>query len=199
MDTIKTVEALDALYGPASPVALKKVRTALTPLYRQWIEASRFCILTTVGPEGTDGSPRGDDGPVVRIVDERTLMMPDWRGNNRTDSLCNIVRDGRVSLLFMVPGETVVVRVNGTAVLTADPDVTDTFQQNGRHPKSVIVVRVGELYMQCSKALIRSGLWDLPKTEGLPTAGELLQETQPEFDGATYDASYPDYAKAKMW
>ncbi|MEL7345301.1 MAG: MSMEG_1061 family FMN-dependent PPOX-type flavoprotein, partial [Pseudomonadota bacterium] len=185
--------------GPANPVAVGKVRKSLTPLYRRWIEASRFCVLSTVGPEGSDGSPRGDDGPVVRIQDARTLMMPDWRGNNRTDSLRNIVRDGRVSLMFMVTGLTSVVRVNGTAVLSVDRDVTASFAQNGKHPRSVIVISIDELYMQCAKALLRSRLWDLPKVEGLPSAGDLLQEALPEFDGSAYDASYVDGAKAKMW
>ena len=133
MGAIKSIEELEALYGKPSAGALAKVKTELTPLYRKWVEASRFLILTTVGPEGTDASPRGDLDPVVRAIDASTLWLPDWRGNNRADSLRNIVRDGRVSLMFMVPGSNTVVRINGTAMLTADDSVTSTFEQNGRH------------------------------------------------------------------
>lgn len=111
-------DALDALYGAPGEASIVKVMDRLTPCYRDWIAASRFCVLTTVGPEGTDGSPRGDDGPVVLELDEKHLALPDWRGNERIDSLRNIVRDGRVSLMFMVPGSNNVVRVNGTAPMS---------------------------------------------------------------------------------
>ena len=104
MQSISSISELEALYGQPSDAAIRKVSSRLTPLYRRWIMASRFCVLTSVGPDGTDGSPRGEDGPVVQELDPQTLAMPDWRGNNRLDSLRNIVRDGRVSLMFMVPG-----------------------------------------------------------------------------------------------
>ena len=120
MRWIDTQSALEELYGTPGQPALRKVSDHLTPLYRKWIMASRFCVLTTVGVAGTDGSPRGDDGPVVLELDPHTLAMPDWRGNNRLDSLRNIVTDGRVSLMFMVPGSNTVVRVNGQARLTDD-------------------------------------------------------------------------------
>lgn len=201
MEFIEDLEALHALYdAPVSSAALSKVADRLTPLYRKWIEASRFCILTTVGPEGTDGTPRGDDGPVVRILDERTLALPDWRGNNRIDSLRNIVRDGRVSLLFMVPGSNNVIRVNGAAQLTADPAMTKDFVQMGKHPRSVIVITVGEVYFQCAKAIMRAGLWSTDRCDSdLPTAGEMVREGAPDFDADTYDLTYEDYAKGRMW
>ena len=120
MDFIDDIAALEALYGTPGQPALRKVVDRLTPLYRRWIMASRLCMLATVGPEGTDCSPRGDDGPAVLELDERTLALPDWRGNNRLDSLRNILRDPRVSLMFLVPGSNNVVRVNGRARLTAD-------------------------------------------------------------------------------
>ncbi|MEL6167041.1 MAG: pyridoxamine 5'-phosphate oxidase family protein [Pseudomonadota bacterium] len=199
MKTIQSIEALEDLYGPAVPRSLTKVVQELTPLYRRWIDAARFAILTSVGEEGTDASPRGDDGPVVRVVDDKTVWLPDWRGNNRIDSLRNIVRDGRVSLMFMVPGEDNVVRINGVAALTADPTVTETFVQNGKSPKTVIVVTVGEVYFQCAKALMRSGLWgDTPKP-GLPSAGDFIKEREPAFDGKEYDSGYSEYAKTRMW
>ena len=199
MSRIMDVTELDAIYGAPSSGAVIKVVDRLIPLYREWIWAARFCILTTVGPEGTDASPRGEDGPVVRILDEKTLHMPDWRGNNRLDSLRNIVRDGRVSLMFMVPGSGNVVRVNGTAYLSADPDLTGSFEQRGNHPKTVIVISVGEVYFQCAKAIMRSGLWSRDDSEGLPTAGQFLRERDAGFDAETYDATYPEEAKERMW
>ena len=143
MFTIDSLEELEALYDTPLPATLDKVQTALTPAYRRWIQAARFLVLTTVGPEGTDGSPRGDDGPVVQISDDKTLLLPDWRGNNRIDSLRNIVTDGRVSLMFMIPGCRNVVRVNGQAVLTADAQVTARFKRTDKTPKTVIVITIG--------------------------------------------------------
>ena len=200
MNTIDGLERLEALYGSPAPRAVDKVRSRITPRYRRWLAQSRFCVLTTVGPQGTDASPRGDVGPVVRIVDDRTLHLPDWRGNDRIDSLRNIVVDGRVSLLFMIHGCDNVVRVNGRAVITADADVTGTFEEGGRHPRTVVVVRLEEVYFQCAKALMRAALWD-PSTQGrdLPTAGEFVQEADPDFDGASYDAGYADYARMRLW
>lgn len=200
LQTIDSIAALEALYDAPVPASLTKVTTRMTPLYRQWIEASRFLVLSTVGPEGTDGTPRGDDGPVVRVVNDRTLWLPDWRGNNRIDSLRNIVRDGRVSLMFMVPGSQNVVRVNGRAVLTADTDVIGRFEQRGKHPRTVIVVTVEEMYFQCAKALMRSGLWSRgDESAQVPTAGQFIREQDEAFDGDTYDATYPEQAKARMW
>jgi PPOX class probable FMN-dependent enzyme len=200
MKAITSIEELEALYGMPSEGSLTKVKTELTPMYRKWVEASRFLILTTVGPEGTDASPRGDVEPVVRVVDPNTLWLPDWRGNNRADSLKNIVRDGRVSLLFMVPGSTNVVRVNGTAILTADEAATGAFEQNGRHPRSVAVISLQEVYFQCAKALMRSKLWTSgDESAHVPTAGQFLKEVEASFDAEGYDAGYPEYARDRMW
>ncbi|MDF0603578.1 pyridoxamine 5'-phosphate oxidase family protein [Psychromarinibacter sp. C21-152] len=201
MTWIADVAALEAIY-PEPPVqtSLDKVAPRLTPLYRRWIMASRFCILTTVGPEGTDASPRGDDGPVVAELDPQTLALPDWRGNNRIDSLRNIVRDGRVSLMFLVRGSKNVVRVNGRARLTADPAMTGRFEQRGRHPRAVIVVGIAEVYFQCAKAVMRADLWSGTDDSGaVPTAGEMIREADAGFDAEGYDAGYPDHAKARMW
>lgn len=190
---------LEALYDAAKPKSLTKVAKRLTPLYREWIGAARFVILSTVGPEGTDASPRGDDGPVVRMADDTTLLMPDWRGNNRLDCLRNIVRDARVSLMFMVPGESNVVRVNGSAIVSADPALTTSFEQRGNHPRSVIVVTIDELYFQCAKAIMRSGLWNGAPTEKLPTAGQFLREVEADFDADAYDSGYVENSKPRMW
>ena len=200
MQPITDIETLEQLYEAAVPASLTKVVTRITPLYRQWIDASRFLVLSTVGAEGTDASPRGDDGPVVRIIDDQTLWLPDWRGNNRIDSLRNIVRDNRVSLMFMVPGCNNVVRLNGSAFLTADAQACASFERKGRQPTSVAVITVGELYFQCAKAIMRSRLWDVDvQSVTVPTAGAFLKEQQASFEAQAYDDNYPEYAKSRMW
>jgi PPOX class probable FMN-dependent enzyme len=200
MQTITDLAELEAIYGEAVPASLTKVVDHVTPLYRQWIEASRFAVLSTVGPEGTDATPRGDDGPVVRIVGPREIWLPDWRGNNRIDALRNIVRDGRASLMFLVPGCNNVVRINGTAVVTTDPDVTGAFEQRGKHPRSVVVLSVGEVYFQCAKALMRSGLWQAgDESAAVPTAGDFVRAIHADFDGKAYDEGYAEYARPRMW
>lgn len=201
METVDSIEALEALYDAPLPGPLDKVQPQLTPMYEKWILQSRFTVLSTVGPEGTDASPRGDIDSVVKIVDPSTLWLPDWRGNNRMDSLRNIVRDGRLSLMFMVPGSNNVVRVNGTAKLTTDETITSSFEhKQKKSPKTVIVVTVSEVYFQCAKALMRSKLW-LAEDESseVPTAGEFLKELEAGFDAENYDKGYPEYAKDKMW
>lgn len=200
MPTITSIEDLEALYGPVNPKAVTKVTPVITTLYKQWIEASKFLILSTVGPEGTDASPRGDDGPVATILDNKTLAMPDWRGNNRLDSLRNIVRDPRVSLMFMVHSSENVVRVNGTATITSDDAARKRFEQQGKLPATVIVVSVEELYFQCAKAIMRSKLWKAPENPvDVPTAGQFIKEMDTEFDAKDYDESYADRAKGILW
>ncbi|MEO0938193.1 MAG: pyridoxamine 5'-phosphate oxidase family protein [Pseudomonadota bacterium] len=200
MQIIKDIAELEHIYGTPGAASLRKVVHRLTPLYAKWIAASRYCVLTTVGPDGTDGSPRGDDGPVVTPLDARTLLMPDWRGNNRMDSLRNIVADGRLSLMFMVPGSNRVVRLNGTGVVTTDPDMTGRFEVDGRHPRSVIVITIGEIYTQCARATIRAGLWGRDDAAGLPTVGALLAEASSgEEGGAPYDDAWAARAAKTMW
>ena len=200
MQVITDIETLEQHYEAAVPTSLTKVVTRITPAYHQWINAARFVVVSTVGPEGTDASPRGDDGPVVQIADNRTLWLPDWRGNNRIDSLRNVVRDDRVSLMFMVPGSNNVVRVNGRAILTADEGARTSFERKGRLPATVMVITVGELYFQCAKAIMRSRLWDaLSEKPDVPTAGQFLRERDETFDGQSYDSGYAEYAKDRMW
>ena len=200
MQIINSIAELESLYESVAPAAVTKVCNHITPHYHRWIEASCFLVLTTVGPEGTDASPRGDTESVVRIINKNTLWLPDWRGNNRMDSLRNIVRDGRVSLMFMISGSNNVVRVNGTAKVTAQLKITSQFDKNSKTPKTVIVVTVNEIYFQCAKSLMRSRLWiSGDRSEGLPTAGQFIQEGQNQFDAKSYDAGYPEYAKDRMW
>lgn len=201
MKWIEDIAALEAIYPAPGLTSTGKVAPGLTPLYRSWIMRSRFCVLSTVGPDGTDASPRGDDGAVTAELDARTLALPDWRGNNRADSLRNIVRDGRVSLMFMVPGSMNVVRVNGTAKLTADEGLRARFEREGLLPRTVIVVAISEVYFQCARALMRSGLWAQgDQSAGLPTAGQMLAEvTNGLAGGADYDAAWPERAATSMW
>jgi len=200
MSWITTLDALEPLFGPPPEAAILKVTRRLTPAYQRWIEASRFCLLSTVGPEGTDGTPRGDDGPVVQVADPGTLLMPDWRGNNRVDSLRNIVRDGRVSVAFLVPGSNSVMRVNGTARLSVDPALCGRFEQGGKHPHLVIVIAVAEVYVQCARALLRAGIWRRDDSAGLPSVGEMITEiTQGAIDGAAYDREWPGRAAQTLW
>jgi PPOX class probable FMN-dependent enzyme len=201
MKAIGSVEELEALYGEKVPASLTKVVTRIEGAHARWIEAARFVVLSTIGPEGTDGSPRGDIGPVARILDPRTLAIPDWRGNNRLDSLRNIVRDGRVSLMFMVPGVTSVVRVNGQAVVTADPAMIARFEVKGQHPATVILVTVAEAYMQCSKALLRAELWrEGDRSDEVPSPGDLIAEGSGGRDGGpAYDDGYEARAQDRLW
>ena len=197
---VKDVAELEALYGVPCKASLIKVAPQLSPLYRKWIMASRLCVVSTVGPEGTDGSPRGNDGPVVQELDEKTLLLPDWRGNNRMDTLRNIVGDGRISLMFMVSGSNNVIRVNGTAVVSLDPDLLGRFAQKGRQPRSLVVITIAEVYSQCARALMRARVWTSDdESEGLPTIGALLAEQEDAFDGAEYDAAWADRAAKTMW
>lgn len=201
MTPLSTLDALHAHYGTPGEAATVKVTPCLTPAYRAFLDRARFCVLTTVGPEGTDGSPRGDDGPVVRVLDARTLVLPDWRGNDRIDSLRNIVRDGRVSLMFLIPGSNTAMRVNGTAIVTADEDLRSSFLRDGAQPRTVIVITIAEVYSQCARALIRSSLWTSgDQSAGLPTVGDMLREiTEGGIDGQAYDAAWPVRAAQTMW
>lgn len=157
--------------------------------------------MGTVGPNGTDGTPRGDDGPVVLELDPKTIAIPDWRGNNRLDSLRNIVEDDRVSVMFMVPGSNNVVRVNGTAFITDDADLCARFARRKILPITVTVVQIAEVYIQCARALLRSSLWNDDDTSAeLPSVGDILAEmTSGEEGGAPYDDTWGARAEKTMW
>lgn len=202
MTIITSVDELTAIYGAVSEASTAKVTRSLTPAYRRMIDMSPFVALATVGPEGLDCSPRGDRGTVVRIEDDRTLTLPDWRGNNRVDSLLNIVRDPRVALMFLIPGSNSVMRINGRAVVSVAPDLLQSFEMDGRHPRSVIVITIDEAYFQCARAVMRAELWDVEKqipADSLPTPGEMLKAAKEDFDRETYDREWPERAAKTMW
>jgi PPOX class probable FMN-dependent enzyme len=201
MDKIETIEALERRYGTPGAASLRKVADHLTPLYRKWIMASRLCVLSTVGPDCTDGSPRGDDGPVVLDLGPKRLALPDWRGNQRLDTLRNIVVDGRISLMFVVPGSDNVVRVNGTAWLTDDAALRARFDKAGRQPATVIIIDISEVYSQCARALMRAQTWVAEdQSTGLPSIGDILAEASAGAEGgADYDAEWAPRAAKTMW
>ncbi len=203
MTILKDIAELEQIYGPPSVASLVKVATLITPEYRAWIASSNFCALATVGPEGVDASPRGDVGEVVFELDAQTLAMPDRRGNNRMDSLRNIVCDGRVALMLLTKGSDIVTRVNGRAEISVAPDLLERFVVKGKQPRSVIVIHIEEIYFQCARAVMRAGLWDVenwPNISALPSAGQILQAQKAEgFDGDAYDKEWPERAKGSMW
>lgn len=197
---IDTLDALHALYGVPKPPAMVKVAQRVTPEYRAWIEAAPFCALTTVGPEGSDCSPRGDAGQVVYIEDETTLAMPDRRGNDRIDSLRNIVRDPRCSLMLLIPGSSTVIRVNGRGRVVADAARLERYSVNGKAPRSVILIEIDELYFQCARAVMRAGLWSGAEAPDLPSVGTILAAmSDGTVGGESYDAEWPERAKKSMW
>jgi hypothetical protein len=200
---IRTMEELEALYGTPSAPSLRKVARHITADYARIIEAAPFCALATVGPEGMDCSPRGDAHGLVRIADETTLLMPDRRGNNRIDSLRNIIRDPRVALMFLIPGSGNALRINGQAHLTADAAMLESFAVEGAKPRSVTVITVQEVYFQCARAIMRAGLWEAAsqaRAEGLPMPGQILAGmTAGEVGGEAYDREWPERARTTMW
>jgi len=203
MTTIDTIEQLEALYGQPVPASIVKEVDRVTPHYAAFITASPFVTLATSGPEGLDCTPRGDLPGFVRIHDEKTLMMPDRRGNNRVDSLRNIIRDPRVGLLFIVPGSGVTLRVNGRAQISVDPELLASFAVDGKAPRSVIVISIDAVYMQCARAILRSELWNPERhvdPASLPTAGQIVAAlTSNALGGEDYDKAWPARAKAELW
>ena len=203
MSIITTMEQLEAIYGETGLASTAKVADHVTPHYLIIIEKSPFVALATCGPEGLDCSPRGDLPGFVRIHDEKTLMMPDRRGNNRIDSLRNIVRDSRIGLLFLIPGSGTTLRINGRGQLSADPSLLESFKMDGKLPRTVIVMTVEEIYFQCARAIVRSDLWNPDKHVApgeLPTPGQILAELSANrVGGEQYDREWPERARQTMW
>ena len=203
MTSIRMLADLEALYDAPVPTSITKEIDHLTELHRAYIEASPFVVVATSGPSGLDCSPRGDPPGFIRFVDERTLLMPDRRGNNRLDTLRNLVADPRIGLLFLVPGVGVTLRVNGTAEITTNQALRESFAIDGKLPATVIVVTTTAVYTQCPKALIRSHLWDPSRHRDqseLPSVGEIMEAiTAGKFDGKAYDADYPERVRQTIY
>jgi PPOX class probable FMN-dependent enzyme len=198
-----TLEALEALYGePCGPAIVKEI-DHINPHYRKFIEAAPFVALATCGPEGLDCSPRGDAPGFVRVADEKTLLIPDRRGNNRIDSLRNIISDPRVAMLFLIPGVGETIRVIGSASISTDPALTKSVIVNGKSPRTVIVVAVQRVFYQCTKAIVRSKLWDPAghvHRKSLPSAGTILAEISGgKIGGPEHDRGQPQRIKETLY
>ena len=203
MSIIRTVAELEALYDSPVPTSITKEIDHLTDQHRAYIHASPFVIVATSGAGGLDCSPRGDPPGFVRVVDQRTLLMPDRRGNNRLDTLRNLVADPRIGLLFLIPGIGVTLRVNGTAELSTDLALRESFAIDGKLPTTVIIVTTTAVYTQCPKALIRSSLWDASRHRNpaeLPSVGEIMEAiTAGAIDGKALDAAYPERLRQTIY
>jgi PPOX class probable FMN-dependent enzyme len=200
---VTTLAELQALYGDANPPSLLKEVDHITPHYRAFIEAAPFVALASAGPDGFDCSPRGDAPGFVRVADERTVLIPDRRGNNRIDTLRNIVADPRIALLFLIPGIGETMRINGRAAISRDPALCDSFAVDGKAPRTVLVVAVERVYFQCSKAIVRSKLWD-PATQisrsALPSTGTMLAAlSSGAMDAEEYDRAYPERLRQTIY
>lgn len=203
MTKVTTIGQLEAIYGVPAEASLVKETDHITPDYARYIAASPFALLATAGPEGLDCSPRGDKPGFVRVADERTLMLPDRHGNNRIDSLRNVVVDPRVALLFLIPGFGGTLRVNGEAHISVEPALLKSFTVNGKPPRSVLVVAVQAVYFQCARAVMRAELWTpetYPDPRSLPTPGQILAAiTASRVGGEAYDKAWPERARETLW
>jgi PPOX class probable FMN-dependent enzyme len=203
MSVIASVEQLESIYGQPNEASTVKVADRITPQYRVLIDKSPFAALATCGPEGLDCSPRGDLPGFVRVHNEQTLMMPDRRGNNRVDSLRNIVRDPRMALLFLIPGSGSTLRVNGRAHVSIAQDLLASFAVDGKTPRTVVVMTVDEIYFQCARAIVRADLWNPDKRVDpgtLPTPGQILADmSENRVGGEDYDRAWPERARQTLW
>lgn len=192
---INSIDELEALYGQIGQASIVKEVDHIHPAYRPYIEKAPFAILATAGAKGLDASPRGDPAGFVHIEDPKTLFLPDRRGNNRIDSLRNIINDPRVGLLFLIPGVGETLRVNGTAAILTQPDLLARFAVDGHIPKSILRIDVSSFFFQCSRAVIRSGLWNAAnhvQRGDLPSPGSVLKAlSQSTIDGDAYDKALP--------
>ncbi|CAN7692533.1 pyridoxamine 5'-phosphate oxidase family protein [Bosea sp. LjRoot9] len=207
--TLTSLDDLAALYpNPIAPASVAKEIDHVDANYGALIAASPFFVLATNGPDGLDCSPRGDMPGFVRLRDAKTLLIPDRRGNNRLDSLKNILFDNRIGMLFLIPGYGETLRVNGTATLSTDPELCAGFAMAGKLPACVIVVAVESVYFQCSRAVVRADLWN-PAAQldkrSLPSAGQILRgiteknDKVETFDGEAYDKALPERVKATLY
>src|ERR1700731_1110818 len=200
---VTTMAELEAMYAQPMETSLLKELDHIGPHYRARMEAPPFVPLGAGGPEGLDCSPGGDAPGFVRIADERTLLIPDRRGNNRIDSLRNILHDPHVALLFLIPGCGETIRVNGRATVSTDPTLLQSFLVDGKAPRTVIVVSVDRIYFHCAKAIVRSKLWDPSRhvdRASLPSSGTILADLpQGRVGGPEDDRAAPERLKATLY
>lgn len=199
---IDTLEELLALYGQPAAMSIDKETPFINDVYQRLIKASPFFTIATIGPDGMDCSPRGDAPGFVSILDDKTIAIPDRRGNNRLDTLRNIVADPRVALLFLIPGLNETFRINGSAHLSTDPELLESFSVDGKKPASAIIVTIETMYFQCARALKRSSLWDVSAQQDqktLPTAGDLVRSVAPDFDGKSYDSALQERQNKSLY
>lgn len=200
---ITSAAQLALLFGQVGDASIRKEVPFLHPHYRALIEASPFAVLATSGPDGLDASPRGDAPGFVQVEDDTTLLLPERRGNNRVDSLRNIITDPRVALIFLIPGVGETLRVNGRASITTAPDMLARFVVQGQQPKCVLVIKVDTVFFQCARAIQRSGLWKAPAADaraGVSSPGTILQAlTASGIDGDKYDRELPERQRVTLY
>lgn len=200
---IADIATLERLYGAPSGAAVEKEVDYIHPHYRTLIAASPFMVLATSGPDGLDTSPRGDAAGFVTVEDEKTLLIPDRRGNNRVDSLRNIIANPHVALLFLIPGIGETLRVNGRAIISTAPALLERFSVDGKPPRSVIVVSVDTVFFQCARAIFRSRLWDPAQhieRSSLPSLGTMVADiSRTKFDAAEYDRGLYERLKGALY
>jgi PPOX class probable FMN-dependent enzyme len=199
---ITDLATLEALFGPVAAPSIAKETDHLHPVYARWIAQARFAVLATNGAHGLDISPRGDAGALVRIVDDHTLLLPERRGNNRIDSLRNLVRDPRVGLMFMIPNVGETLRVRGRAAISIDPELLASFAMDGKPPHCVLQVTVEKVFFQCARAILRSRLWHPAEHDrsAVPTPGAMLGAlTTGAIDGASYDSALPQRQRDTLY
>jgi PPOX class probable FMN-dependent enzyme len=199
---VTSLEQLEKIYGHPSGAALLKEIDYISPHYRAFVEAAPFVVLASVGPDGLDATPRGDPAGFVRVHDEKTVMLPDRRGNNRIDTLRNLLHNPHIALLFLIPGVGETLRINGRAEISVEPALLESFAMEGKLPRSVLVVSVDRVFFQCPKALVRSKLWD-PATQiprsALPSTGTIVAALAKGFDAEAYDREYPERLKQTIY
>lgn len=200
---VTSLEELESLYGPVNPVALQKEISSLNDTYLKWIEKAPFFAIGTSGPNGLDVSPRGDQlGQVFRVLDRKTIVIPDRRGNNRLDTLKNIILDPKVALLFLIPGINECVRINGRASISKEPELLRQFDLKGKLPATVMIIDIETAYFQCARSLIRSDVWNPEKfctKDDVPTAGQMAKSAVSDFDGDAYDKALPQRQKETLY
>lgn len=200
---VTSIAQLESLYGPKNPNSVIKEIDHINDSYRKLIEAAPFVALATGGPEGLDCSPKGDAPGFVRVLDNKTLAIPDRPGNNRIDGFRNIVCDPRIGMLFLIPGVGETLRVNGRASISIDPDLMQSFAVNGKLPRCVLIVHVESVYFHCSKAIARSKLWNEEtkiERKSLPSTGTILAElSHGKLGGEAYDRELPERVKAQLY